>query len=225
VPDRYGPPGSRALRTGDVARLRQDGAVELLGRVDRQVKVRGHRVEPGAVEHALRQRQDVLEALVLPVVRDGATGLVAYLIPRPGQHPTPGAVHRDLAQRLPAPSVPGRIAVLAEFPMNANGKVDVAALPDPAPVDADPGGPDGERWTRQDLVVAEAFATALGLPEVGLHDGFFDLGGDSLTAVAVAVAVGGRLGGEVPVPAADCATVRGYATMVAKTIAELEEPR
>jgi amino acid adenylation domain-containing protein len=247
IPDRHGPPGSRALRTGDLARLRPDGAVELLGRVDRQVKVRGHRVEPGEVEHALRQRPDVLAALVLPVPLDGAPTLAAYLVPRPGHAPDPLAVHRDLAARLPAPAVPARIAVLAEFPVNANGKVDVSALPEAAPVAAagapptDPvtvtavGAPPADPVTVTATgarpadpvaeVVADAFAAALGVAEVGPRDGFFDLGGDSLSAVQVAVAVGGRLGGEVPVPTPDCATVRDYALVVTQALGQVGEDR
>jgi amino acid adenylation domain-containing protein len=212
VPDRHGPPGARTLRTGDLAQLRPDGTVELVGRADRQVKVRGHRVEPGAVEHALRSDPAVLDALVLPRQRDGTTTLVAYVVPRAGTVPDPTALHRSLARRLPPPSVPGRIAVLPDFPMNANGKVDVSALPEPPP----PVPDGGDRWTRYDRAVADAYAAALDLDAVGLHDDFFALGGDSLTAVHVALAVKDALRADVPVPVADRATVRGYAEVVAE---------
>jgi amino acid adenylation domain-containing protein len=219
VPDRHGAPGSRILRTGDLARLRSDGTIEVLGRADRQVKIRGHRVEPAAVEGALRARKEVFEAFVTPHLRDGATTLAAYLIPRDGAALDVAAIHRDLTAALPAPSVPGRYAVLAEFPMTPNGKIDAAALPEPLAV-ASSNTDGGGRWSRLELVVADAYAAALGVEEVGRHDDFFDLGGDSFAAVAVAVTVGERLGAEVPVPTPGGGSVRAYAETVAEAIAE-----
>ncbi len=224
IADAAGPPGARILRTGDLARIRPDGMTEIIGRADRQVKVRGHRVEPAAVEHALRDLPGIAEALVLPRRDDGVTTLAAYLIPAAGVALDTAAVRAALARRLPAPSVPGRMAVLAEFPVNANGKIDTAALPHAGPVSQAPPGPaPADQWTRYDLVVADAFADSLGVAGLGLHDDFFDLGGDSLAAVNVAVAVGRTLGGEVPVPAPDCGTVHAYAAMVAAALGDQTE--
>jgi amino acid adenylation domain-containing protein len=222
VPDRHGAPGARILRTGDLARLRADGAVEVVGRADRQVKIRGHRVEPAAVEFALRARADVFEAFVMPHVHDGMTVLAAYLIARDGAELDVPAIHRELAATLPAPSVPGRFAVVAEFPVTSNGKIDAAALPEPAPVASMVlgGGSGPERGNRWELIVAEAYAAALGVEEVGRLDDFFDLGGDSFAAVSVAVAVGERLGVEVPAPAAGTGSVYEYALTVAEISAE-----
>lgn len=217
IPDPHGPVGGRILRTGDLARLRADGFVEVVGRADRQVKIRGHRVEPGAVEHALRARPDVAEALVLPRRRDGTMTLAAYLVPRPGARLDPAAIRRDLAGLLPAPSVPSRMAVLTQFPANANGKVDVMALPEPAPITSAQDEPGG-RWTRTELIVADAYASVLGLESAGLHDDFFALGGDSMLAVGVAVEVGRRLGGEVPLPTLGNGTVREYSGEVAAAL-------
>ena len=219
VPDRHGAPGARILRTGDLARLRSDGVVEVLGRADRMVKVRGHRVEPAAVEYALRARPEVLEALVLPRVHDGATTLAAYVVGRGPDGVDVAAIHQELAAVLPAPSVPSRYAVLTEFPMTPNGKIDAAALPEPqAPArsaggagSSDDGGSadsDGGRWTRMELLVADAYAENLGVEAVGLHDDFFALGGDSLSAVGVAMVLGERLDAKVPVPALGNGTVR-----------------
>jgi amino acid adenylation domain-containing protein len=268
IADAAGPPGARILRTGDLARVRPDKMTEIIGRADRQVKVRGHRVEPAAVEHALRALPGIAEALVLPRRDDGVTTLAAYLIPVAGVTLDTAAVRAALTERLPEPSVPGRMAVLAEFPVNANGKIDTAALPaagpvgqtqadrtpaghapaDRAPADRAPAdrvpadrvpasraqprssscprdGGAGTHWTRYDEVVAAAFAASLGVAGVGLHDDFFDLGGDSLAAVNVAVAIGRTLGGEVPVPAADCGTVHAYAAMVAAALGDQTETR
>jgi amino acid adenylation domain-containing protein len=226
IPDRWSASGGRALRTGDLARLRADGYVEVLGRADRQLKVRGHRVEPGAVEEALRSLPEVLEALVLPRDENGVTTLAAYVIARPGARVDPVAAHRALSERLPAPCVPARMSVLREFPMNANGKVDAAALPPAEPIrpaGADTAGRDtagGDtagrgRWTRYDRIVADAFSEWLSIDAIGLDDSFFDLGGDSLGAVQVAVALGEALGAEVPVPTPEYPTVRAYAEVVA----------
>jgi amino acid adenylation domain-containing protein len=221
VPDRHGAPGARILRTGDLARLRPDGAIEVVGRADRQLKIRGHRVEPAAVEGALRSRADIFEALVMPHGRDEVTTLAAYLIARDGAALDVPAIHRELAATLPAPSVPTRFAVLTEFPMTPNGKIDAAALPEPAPAGAASraGGSGDGRWTRIELVVADAYATSLGVDEVGRHDDFFDLGGDSYAAVAVAVAVGERLGAEVPVPTTANGRVHEYARVIADAMA------
>lgn len=220
LPDRYGGPGERALRTGDLARLRPDGLVEIIGRADRQVKVRGHRVEPAAVEHALRSLPGVAEALVLPSYEEGVTSLAAYLVPEPGARLEVAAVHRALSARLPEPSVPGLMAILATFPVNANGKLDVSALPPPGPIEGTAGDGDGQ-WDRFDLVVADSYREVLGVTSVGLADDFFALGGDSLRAVAVAVAIADRTGcADVPVPTPENGQVRHYSRIVAAVAAE-----
>lgn len=223
LPDQHGEPGERVLRTGDLARLRPDGLVEIIGRADRQVKVRGHRVEPAVIEHTLLSLPGVAEALVLPGHEDGVTSLAAYLVPEPGARLEVAAVRRALLARLPEPSVPGRMAVLAAFPVNANGKLDVSALPSPRPVEDTTSDGDG-RWDRYELAVADAYRTVLGVGSVGLSDDFFALGGDSLRAVAVAVAVADRTGcAEVPVPTPDSGQVRQYAQVVAAIATEQVE--
>ncbi|MEU3900084.1 amino acid adenylation domain-containing protein [Streptomyces sp. NPDC045251] len=216
VPHPWGTDGARLLRTGDLARMDADGVVTVLGRADRQVKIRGHRVEPAAVEEALRTLPDVREALVLPRGTDGGTGLAAYLLHEEGVQLSPAAVRSALARRFPPQWVPARLAVLSEFPVNANGKVDVRALPEPHPVPASaPHAPGSGRWTRTDRLVADAFCEVLRIEEIGLEDGFYELGGDSLAAVEVAARLGAGLGRHVPPPSADGATVRGYALRIA----------
>lgn len=223
IPDRYGPPGSRLLRTGDLAVLRPDGTVELTGRADRQVKIRGHRVEPGAVERALRSQPGIADALVLPS-RDGEiTTLAAYLVPEDGATVDTAQVHSTAAAVLPAPSVPSRMTVLDKLPVNSNGKLDVSALPPAEPITARSSQQTGSRWTRYDLMVADVFCAALGATSLGINDDFFELGGDSLMAVNVAVELGRRLGvDDVPAPSADCGSVRAYAAIVADAVPDFQ---
>lgn len=127
VADPFGAPGERMYRTGDLVRRRADGAVEYLGRTDRQVKVRGNRVELGEIETALAALPGVARAAV--IVRDGA--LVGYAVPVPGATPGSEALHTALTEALPAAMVPSAVVVLAELPLTPSGKLDQNALPAP----------------------------------------------------------------------------------------------
>ena len=183
VADPAGPPGSRMYRTGDLARWREDGRLEFMGRVDRQAKVRGHRVEPGEVETVLAGHPAVARAAV--VVREYGPGdrrLVAYAVPAPG-HTTDGpALRRYAARSLPAHLVPAAVVAVPHLPLTPNGKLDHRALPAPAPAAANgrrPASPLEEELCR-------AVADLLGLARVGPDDDFFDLGGDSLLAARLA---------------------------------------
>ncbi|MFD3666006.1 amino acid adenylation domain-containing protein [Streptomyces sp. NPDC058659] len=179
VADPFGEPGTRMYRTGDLVRRRADGAVEYLGRTDRQVKIRGNRIEPGEIETALAALPGVARAAV--VVRDGA--LVGYAVPAPGAAPDSAALHAGLAGALPAPMVPGAVVVLAELPLTPSGKLDQNALPAPeAAPRADGRAPRDER----ERALCAIFADVLGVPGIGVDDDFFVLGGDSLTSITVA---------------------------------------
>ncbi|MFE5711896.1 amino acid adenylation domain-containing protein [Streptomyces sp. NPDC056501] len=179
VADPFGEPGTRMYRTGDLVRRRADGAVEYLGRTDRQVKIRGNRVEPGEIETALAALPGVARAAV--IVRDGA--LVGYAVAAPGTAPEPAALHEALAAALPAPMVPGAVVVLDELPLTPSGKLDQNALPAPeAAPRADGRAPRDER----ERALCAIFADVLGVPGIGVDDDFFVLGGDSLTSITVA---------------------------------------
>ncbi|MEU3424888.1 amino acid adenylation domain-containing protein [Streptomyces gardneri] len=179
VADPFGAPGDRMYRTGDLVRRRADGAVEYLGRTDRQVKIRGNRIEPGEIETALAALPGVARAAV--VVRDGT--LVGYAVPDAGAAPESETLHAALADALPAPMVPGAVVVLAELPLTPSGKLDQNALPAPEAVPrADGRAPRDER--ERDLCAI--FADVLGIPGIGVDDDFFVLGGDSLTSITVA---------------------------------------
>ncbi|MGY1749094.1 AMP-binding protein [Modestobacter sp. SYSU DS0511] len=184
--------GTRTFRTNDVARIDEQGCVQLLGRTDHSVKVRGHLVEPGEVDAALFAMPEVREAVVTGVEGDdGQTRLVAYVVPAV-QRLDASTVRRAVREVLPGFMVPQDVVILPALPRTERGKLDRAALPPPpARAEVTPPGTDWER------VVAAEFARALGLDEVGLHDDFFQLGGDSLAAEGLLAA----MGTEMDVPA------------------------
>jgi amino acid adenylation domain-containing protein len=177
-------PGARLYRTGDLARFRPDGVIEFLGRLDDQVKIRGYRIELGEVESALSSHPDVREAAA-SVLR-GETGdsrLVGYVVPRAGAALTVGGLRSWLKSRLPDAMVPSAFATLDALPLSPNGKVDRAALPDPAlsPV---PSAPTSEEpATAVEETLARLAAGLLKVGRVGVHDDFFALGLDSILAI------------------------------------------
>ncbi|WP_437688559.1 amino acid adenylation domain-containing protein [Sorangium sp. So ce176] len=186
VPDPFGSaPGGRLYRTGDLARHRPDGAIEFLGRLDHQVKIRGLRVELGEIEARLLQHPEVQEAVV--VARDEAHGgkrLVAYVAGRDGSAPEPEALRGWVGEALPAYMVPAPIVVLERLPLSPNGKVDRRALP--APEAAALGHrPYVAPRTEAERILAEVWAEVLHRPQVGVEDNFFELGGDSIVTLQV----------------------------------------
>ncbi|MFG3256581.1 amino acid adenylation domain-containing protein [Streptomyces sp. NPDC048172] len=174
--------GERLYRTGDRARLGADGELEFRGRTDHQVKIRGHRVEPGEVEAALLRLPEIAAAAVVP--RADRTGLVAHVVAAPGATvPEAPELRARLARAVPAPLVPSAYVTLPELPLTSHHKVDTAALPEPPaapPVPRREAPRDGA-----EQVVAEVWREVLGLTEVGRHDDFFALGGHSLLATRV----------------------------------------
>ncbi|MBB5122447.1 amino acid adenylation domain-containing protein [Streptomyces eurocidicus] len=202
VHDPYGPPGARMYRTGDLARWREDGSVEYLGRTDRQVKVRGQRVELDGIEAVLATHEHVAAACAL--VREDRPGdprLVAYVTPASADAaaeaggPDPAALRAHVAARLPEAMVPTAVVVLDAFPAGPNGKLDHAALP--APGTAATSGGREPRDAREEALT-RLFAEALGLPHVGVDDSFFELGGNSLLAARLAARVRDVLGADLP---------------------------
>ncbi|MFJ4190377.1 amino acid adenylation domain-containing protein [Kitasatospora sp. NPDC089509] len=186
--DPYGPPGTRMYRTGDLVRRRADGTLDHVGRADHQVKLRGFRIELGEIEAALARHPVVVQAAVR--VRPTPTGvpqLVGYLVPLPGVAAVDGPVLRAfLAESLPAHMVPAALVTLPALPLTANGKLDVAALPDPgAAVPGTPERPGRPPRTPAEEVLAAVFGELLGLERVDADGDFFALGGDSLRSVQV----------------------------------------
>jgi len=206
VPDPFGP-GTRLYRTGDLARWRADGTIEFLGRRDDQIKIRGFRVEPGEVEAVLRACPGVGGAVVIAAGEGARRHLAGYVTPASGADPAalrPSALREFAASRLPEYLVPAGFAVLDRFPLNANGKIDRAALPAPEPAAADasaaPASPP-RGHTEQRL--AEIWRPLLpgGGPHAagpGRDDSFFALGGNSLSAARLMFRIREVFGVDLP---------------------------
>ena len=220
--DFYGQPGSRLYATGDRGRLLPDGAVEFLGRVDFQVKVRGFRVEPGDVEAALRLYPGVGEAVV--AARDQR--LIAYVVAHPGVELSASDLRAFLKERLPDPLVPTAWIFLPALPLTPNGKIDRQALP--APDELHSLAPTAAPRTPTEEMLAVVWAGVLGLERVGIHDSFFELGGHSLLAIRVLSRVRDSFGIELPLQHLfENPTVAGLAAIidVAMDLAAVEIPR
>jgi amino acid adenylation domain-containing protein len=191
IPDPWGD-GERLYRTGDRARLLADGRIEFLGRLDRQVKIRGFRVELGEVEAALMRHPGIAEAVVVVRGEGADRRLVACVVGEP--LPADG-LRRFLEALLPAPLIPSAFVFLPELPLTANGKVDRAALPEPAvrrPVRGRlPSGPVEE-------LLAGLWEELLGVERVGAEDSFFDLGGHSLLATRLVSRIRDAFAVELP---------------------------
>ncbi|MEV1176025.1 alpha/beta fold hydrolase, partial [Nonomuraea sp. NPDC049784] len=174
-------------RTGDLARWTFDGELEFAGRADGQVKIRGYRIEPGEVESVLESSPDVDRAVVVATSGAGRR-LVAYLVLSHGG--APDRVREHAAARLPKHLLPARYVTLDRLPLTPHGKVDRAALPDPAlpaPAAREPGTP-------REKELCELFAEVLDTGVVGADADFFDSGGDSLLAMRLTAAIESRLG-------------------------------
>jgi amino acid adenylation domain-containing protein len=188
--DLFEAPGVRLYRTGDRVRYLHDGTLIFLGRIDSQVKLNGFRIEPGEIEATLIGMPSVREAaVILRQDTPGAARLVAYLTAAVGHGIDVGAIKQNLRQTLPAHMVPSILTVLDEMPLTTHGKIDRANLPVPtenaqestqesAVVFAAPGNDLEEQ-------IARVWRTCLTNEKIGLHDNFFDIGGNSLLLLQV----------------------------------------
>ncbi len=180
-------PGDRLYKTGDRCRMRADGIIEFLGRIDAQVKIRGFRVEPGEIEAALQRHPGVAQAMV--TTRPDATGdkqLIACFVPaRRKPVPENEELISFLRQKLPAPMIPAAFVALNSLPLTRNGKFDRQALRPPEQPYARGDRASTAPRTPVEEALAGFWAEALGLKRIGVHDNFFDLGGHSLMALVV----------------------------------------
>ncbi|MFJ8935178.1 non-ribosomal peptide synthase/polyketide synthase [Streptomyces sp. NPDC102365] len=183
VADPYGVPGDRMYRTGDLVRWSADGELEYVGRTDQQVKVRGFRIELGEVEEALRGLDGVAEAAATVWESEGHRRLVGYVVPAPDTSVEPEEVRRTLGRTLPDYMVPTAVTVLAELPLNPNGKLDRGRLPDPGPARARTHRVAPRTPTER--ILATVWADILCVDRVGVDDNFFMLGGDSILSIQV----------------------------------------
>jgi amino acid adenylation domain-containing protein len=176
LPDPFsGVPGARLYRTGDRGRFLSGGELELRGRADEQIKVRGFRIEPGEVRAGLTSHPAVAEAAV--VAREGR--LEAFAVLRPGYGPAPGELLAALRRRLPPWMVPSRLAILPALPRTAAGKVDLRALPEIAAARPEDGLAPR---TPEERAVAEIWREVLGRGISSVREDFFEMGGQSLDA-------------------------------------------
>jgi len=184
--DPYGPPGERMYRTGDCARWRADGTLEFLGRADYQVKIRGFRVEPGEIEAVLKEQPGVAQPAVI-AREDGPAGkhLIAYIVPENGVPPDIAALRQALAERLPEYMVPSTFEFLPALPRTPNGKLDRGALPAPQRMGGAQFSGAAVASSGMEHVVASVWREVLKVERLGVHDNFFDLGGNSLLVMTV----------------------------------------
>ena len=184
VADPFQGGAKQMYRTGDLARYRGDGNIECLGRIDHQVKLRGYRIELGEIEAALKDIPEILEAVVtLREDQPGDKRLVAYIVCSHGLVPETTDIIRVLKTKLPYYMVPAVYQTLAKLPVSPSGKIDRKALPVPHAQQVSTAGTyEAPRGPVQEIL-ARIWSEVLEVPRVGIHDDYFDLGGDSLRAV------------------------------------------
>jgi amino acid adenylation domain-containing protein len=194
IPNPFGPASSRLYRTGDLGRYLTDGNIEFIGRLDNQVKIRGYRIELGEVEAVLSGHSSVKQAVV--VAREEATGasaveankrLVAYVILEEGHTLSENELIGYAKEKLPNYMVPSAFMFLESLPLTPNGKIDRKTLPAPGRISstADRGSPAD----RLEFELLHLWRNLLRVDGIGLHDDFFDLGGDSLLALRLIAAI------------------------------------
>jgi amino acid adenylation domain-containing protein len=182
----FGGPGARLYRTGDQGKFLSDGSLQLQGRLDYQVKIRGHRVELGEVETILGKCPGVQQAIV--TLREETAEnprLIGYFVAEPGHQVSPLLLREFLEDKLPDYSVPSYFVPLDRFPLTPSGKVDRKALPAPASTRPDLKGTLVAPTTSTEERLARIWCEVLALSAVGIHDNFFELGGHSLSMTQV----------------------------------------
>ncbi len=198
IPDPFtGEAGARLYRSGDLARRLPDGAVDFLGRIDHQVKLRGLRIELGEIEAALCRNPAVLRAMVL--VREDAPGnlrIGAFYVPG-GEAASVDDLRTTLRQDLPEYMIPSWFVALPALPLTPNGKVDRRALAEMAPAVVESASAIAPR-SPVEAVIADIWSSLLGIRDIGAFDDFFALGGHSLLAARLAARVYDRLRVELP---------------------------
>lgn len=204
--------GARLYRTGDLGRFLPTGEIELHGRVDRQVKVRGIRIEPGEIETVLNDHENVREAVV--IVREDTPGnqrLVAYVVLREPDN----NLRAFVKARVPDHMVPASFVVMDRLPVTPNGKVDYAALPVPDETSFEAMKEFVAPRTATEETLAEIWREILGIPRVGIYDNFFELGGHSLLATQVVSRIRKTLKVDLPLRVIfDSATIADLAAHV-----------
>jgi amino acid adenylation domain-containing protein len=225
VPDGWsGRGGGRVYRTGDMVRYSEDGELEFVGRVDDQVKLRGHRIELAEIEATLKQQDEIGEAVVL--LREDVPGdkrLVAYVVPAAESVIEIGDLRESLKKKLPGYMVPSAFVILDALPLTANSKVDRQNLPAPEQSQQALEAAYVAPRTPVEELLAKVWAQVLNVERVSVHDDFFELGGHSLLATQIISQVREALQTEVPLSALfSSPTVAGLAVTIAQNQVEME---
>ncbi len=224
IPHPFDPtPGARLYRSGDLARYRDDGAIEHLCRIDFQVKLRGQRIELGEIETVLNALPGVKQAVVVPVMKDGKPeNLAAFWVADPAHKTDVETLAKDLGARLPKFMVPSYFKQLDILPLSPNGKIDRKNLPMPQPVTGIASmSATAYAASTDDLEkkLVEIWMAVLKLERVGIGDNFIDLGGTSLSALRLVSRIRHQLKHDVPV-------MRIFATAtIEKLAAEIRAPK
>ena len=225
IPDPRGG-DERLYLTGDLGMMRPDGCLIHMGRKDSQVKIRGYRVEVGEIGAALLGLDSIKEAVVHPQLDDaGERRLVAYVAPAAGAAPTVSELRRSLAQILPDYMIPSAFVFLDTLPLLPNGKIDRRALPAPEKILRHPMGTFVAPRNPTEEKLARIWAEVLGLDQVGIHDNFLDLGGNSLLATQVVSRVTNRYQVELPIQSLfKASSVAEMALVITRSQAEKSKP-
>ncbi len=206
---------ARMYASGDLCRWRADGRLEFVGRADHQVKIRGYRIELGELESVLSSLSMVREAVAV-VHEDAAKQkrLVAYVVPAQNETISTEALASELKNLLPPQLIPSAIMVLPKFPLTAHGKVDRRSLPTPDERDRLTGAGYVAPSTEAEKLLAEVWGQILKVDQVGIHDNFFTLGGDSLLAIQVVSRVADRGWRCTPANLLRCQTIAELAAVL-----------
>ena len=217
---------SRLYRTGDLARWRADGTIEILGRIDFQVKLRGFRIELGEIESLMNAQPSVQQSVSL--VREDRPGekrLVAYYVPVGDSDASSHQLRTSLKATLPDYMIPSAFVRMESLPLTANGKIDRKALPEPERLglnDQVPEYQEPQSFLEQDI--ARIWRDVLNVDRVGLNDNFFSLGGHSLLATRVIARVNEELHLELPLRVMfEYPTLSELSTVTAEQLATMLE--
>lgn len=208
------PSGEKMFLTGDLGRIREDGQLELLGRMDGQLKIRGFRVEPAQVEVSLRGLVGVEDAVVVPWAPPELPDekeILAYVVPSSGARLAVNHLRAGLQKSLPDYMLPTRFIVLAEMPRTRNGKPDRTRLPAPGTSRPELSVPFNPPGTETEIRLARLWEEVLGISPIGLEDDFFDLGGHSLSAARLFGRIESDFGRRIPL--ADMLRARTVSSM------------
>ena len=219
IPNPYGLPGGRMYWTGDLAKWRNDGSIEFLGREDAQVKIRGFRIEPAEVEATILDYEGIEQAAV--VVREDHLGerrLGAYIVPSIGASIDTVLLRKHMSRVLPEYMIPAAFVQMQKLPLTPNGKLDRKSLP--VPEFTTEMGWQVPR-TQPEEILCSIVGDVLGIPTLHIHDNFFELGGHSLLAIQLISRIRQAWGVDLPVQCVfEHPTPAGLAAKISETLQE-----